>query len=474
MRPPTDNLGLGDKKTKWPRAFPILLTCLAVLLLGYMVIGTFQQLAHVVAPVFIPVLISLAVAYLLEPLVERFESYRFSRSNATIIALLLTTLVLGLLLFVFLPQFWTQLGDVIAQLPTTAKSVATWVRPKLDTLHDRNPILFEKVSQKFSEFTQDPTAITEPIVGFIKGSLLQVGSLTASVLNLILIPLFIYYILVDFRNLTEMLYQLVPPRNRATVSDLFTQVDIVLRNFVRGQLLVCTAMATLYVIAFFFLDVPMWFALGVLSGFGHLVPYFGTASAAILVIAFTALSNPELWRILTVIGTYPVVQSIEGFILTPKILGEKLELHPFMVLIGIIVGHHLFGIIGIILAAPVMACTKIFIGYLHQRYLKSSYYQRPAVLSSQTIPFVDAVTGQIVSENSFAQFANINTTIAFVSDNQEVSGSIANSKEGIEDKIDSKEKVEEKVEEKIEDIVKTKNTLENKPIAASLEPAEQD
>jgi len=112
--------------------------------------------------------------------------------------------------------------------------------------------------------------------------------------------------------------------------------------------------------------------------------------------------------------------------------------------------------------------------FLYWRYLKSSYYQRPAVLSSQTIPFVDAVTGQIVSENSFAQFANINTTIAFVSDNQEVSGSIANSKEGIEDKIDSKEKVEEKVEEKIEDIVKTKNTLENKPIAASLEPAEQD
>ncbi|KAF0250228.1 MAG: putative permease, partial [bacterium] len=106
MRPPTQNLGIADSKTKWPKLFPLLLTCLAFLLLGYMVIGTVQQLGHIIAPVFVPLLISLAVAYLLEPLVERFESYRLSRSNSTIVALLVTALALALLLFVFLPQFW--------------------------------------------------------------------------------------------------------------------------------------------------------------------------------------------------------------------------------------------------------------------------------------------------------------------------------------------------------------------------------
>lgn len=468
MRPPTQNLGLEEKKAKWPRIFPILLTSLAVLLMGYMVIATFRELGRIIAPVFVPLLISLAVAYLLEPLVERLESYRISRSNSTIIALILSGLALALVLFVFLPQFWTQLGDLIAQLPTTAKSVANWIGPKLDALHDRNPVVFERVTDKFSEFTQDPSAITEPIVGFIKGSLLQVGSLTASVLNLILIPLFIYYILVDFRNLTEMLYQLVPPRNRATTSDLFTQVDGVLRNFVRGQLLVCTAMATLYVIAFFFLDVPMWFALGVLSGFGHLVPYFGTASAAILVISFTALSHPEWWRIITVVATYPVVQSIEGFILTPKILGEKLELHPFMVLVGIILGHNLFGILGIVLAAPVMACAKIFIGYLHGRYLKSSYYQRPPQLSSQTIPFVDIAAGQIVSENSFAQFASVNPDEVHMSDNVEEFYDLPII-EG--DSIENKEITLEKIEEKNEDTSKAKVAIENAKTLTPLEPA---
>jgi predicted PurR-regulated permease PerM len=470
MKVPTQNLGASEKKTHWPRVFPVLLTCLATLLLGYMVIVTFQQLGRIIAPVFLPLLISLAVAYLLEPLVERFESYRISRSNSTIIALIITTLALGLVLFVFLPQFWTQLGEIIAELPSTAKSVAGWVRPKLDALQTKNPVVFEKVTQKFSEFTQDPTAITEPIVAFIKGSLLQVGSLTASVLNLILIPLFIYYILVDFRNLTEMLHQLVPPRNRATVSDLFTQVDAVLRNFVRGQLLVCSAMATLYVIAFFFLDVPMWFALGILSGFGHLVPYFGTASAAILVISFTSITHPEWWRIITVIATYPVIQSIEGFILTPKILGEKLELHPFMVLVGIILGHHLFGILGIVLAAPVMACAKIFMGYLHSRYLKSSYYQRVAQVSSQTIPFVGVETGQIVSEDSFAQFTEINHV--FESDSVNILDNkpamLINEDEENKD-LDRENKNLDK-----EKIVLDKINLEENNVKTSLETAKQE
>ena len=410
MSSPTQNLSpIGPNSNKWPKMFPVIVTLLGVLLLGYMGVGVVQRLAQIIAPVFVPLLISLAVAYILEPLVERFETYRFSRSNSTIITLLLTGLFLGVLLFVFLPKFWLQFSDIIARLPNIVKSIGGWAQPKLDTLRARNPAAFEKVFQSFKEFTEDPSAVTEPVVNFAKGSILQIGSITASVLNLILIPLFIYYILVDFRILTEMLYQTVPPRNRETVSELFGQVDGVLRNFVRGQLIVCSAMATLYVIAFFFLGVPMWFALGILSGFGHLIPYIGTGSAAILVISFTAINHTEAWRIIAVIACYPIVQSIEGFILTPRILGEKLELHPFMVLVGIILGHHLFGILGIVLAAPVMACAKIFIAYIYQRYLKSTYYQRLASVSSQTIPFVEVGSSQIVSENSFVSFTTGNT-----------------------------------------------------------------
>src|SRR5262249_17854695 len=95
-------------------------------------------------------------------------------------------------------------------------------------------------------------------------------------------------------------------------------------------------------------------------------------------VGFTALNSPEWWRLLLVILMYPVVQGTEGFVLTPRILGEKLELHPFVVLVGLILGHHLFGIIGIVLAAPVLASAKIFLTHFFNNYQGSAYYLAPA------------------------------------------------------------------------------------------------
>ncbi|MEW6736253.1 MAG: AI-2E family transporter [Acidobacteriota bacterium] len=371
-----------QNRVHWPKLLPYIVTTIVILLLGYFLIETFHRIADVVQPVFIPLLISLALAYLLEPLVDWFVAKKFSRNSATLLTLLVAGLLLVLMLIFLVPSFWSQLSDMIAKLPTTTRSAADWIQVKLAYLQERNPALYERISKGINEYLNNPTELTEPIVNFIKRTLGQLGTITASVLNLILIPLFVYYILVDFRRLGNALYQIVPPRHRTTVTDLFRQIDSVLRSFVRGQLLVCSAMSLLYVIGFLILGVPMGFTLGVLSGFGHLIPYFGTASAAILVIAFTALDSPEWWRLLAVIVMYPLVQTTEGFLLTPRILGDKLELHPFVILVGIIVGHHLFGILGIMLAAPVMACTKVLLIFLYKRYLTSNFYLRPTSQSN--------------------------------------------------------------------------------------------
>lgn len=365
-------------RSNWPKPLPWVVTIIVIIILSYLILQTVYHLGEIITPVFIPLLISGAIAYLLEPVVEYLEGFRLSRATATLLTLFLTILVTTLTLVFVLPNFWAQLSDMLARLPAAVQSAANGLRPKLSYLQSRNPLLYDKISHEISQFTQNPTAITEPVVNFIKGGILQLGSITASVLNLILIPMFVYYMLVDLRRVAEICRQAIPQRNQTTTSQLFRQVDGVLRSFVRGQLIVCTIMASLYVIGFLLLGLPMGFTLGVLSGFGHLVPYFGTASMAILAITFTALDNHPTWHLITVILMYPVVQSIEGFILTPKILGDKLELHPFIILVGVILGHHLFGILGIVLAAPVMACAKIFIGFFYQRYLESNFYQRPA------------------------------------------------------------------------------------------------
>ncbi|MCS6884647.1 MAG: AI-2E family transporter [Acidobacteriota bacterium] len=361
---------------EWPAVFPFITTLLVMLVLGYALIEAFQRLREALRPVFLPLLISLAFAYILEPVVEFFERLSISRHRATVLTLLVSGLFLLAILLFLIPSLVSQISDIAAQLPEKGAAIAQWVRGKLQALQRFNPALYERLHHQVEGFLHDPSPLTMPVVGFVKSALGQFGHLTSSLLNFVLIPFFVYYILVDFKALASAIYKLVPERNRAAASELFGQIGSALRSFVRGQILVCTLMALLYVAAFSVLNVRMGFTLGVLSGFGHLVPYFGTAFAALLVIVFTAFDEPSIWKFLAVVACYPVIQAIEGFILTPRILGDKLELHPFLVLTGVIIGHHLFGIIGIVLAAPVMACAKIILSAVIKLYLRSPFYTR--------------------------------------------------------------------------------------------------
>lgn len=363
---------------QWPKIFPFITTLLATLALGYALIEAFQRLREVIAPLFLPLLISLALAYMLEPVVEFFERRRFSRHKATLLTLLLSSIGLTVILLFMIPNFVSQISDITAQLPQKGAALAGWLQGRLHALQKVNPAIYDRLQHQVQEFIHDPSALTEPVVGFVKSGLGQFGHFTSSLLNLVLIPFFVYYILVDFKILSASVYELIPPRNRTSISQLFSQIDRALRNFVRGQILVCSAMAALYILAFSVLGVRMGFTLGFLSGFGHLVPYFGTAMAAALVIVFTAFDNPSTWKIVAVIACYPVIQAFEGFVLTPRILGDRLELHPFLVLAGVIIGHHIFGIIGIVLAAPVMASAKIILAFALSFYLKSAFYTRPS------------------------------------------------------------------------------------------------
>src|SRR5262249_8182218 len=178
---------------KWPRALPLIVTAIAILLLLYLLIEASNRLSFVIEPVFVPLLISLALAYLLEPVVEQFEKRRLSRSTSTVLTMLLAVFVLALALLYLVPSFWSQLSDLIANLPDKVRAAGTFIQTRLAYLQSRNPQLYGRISDQISQFVQDPKGVTEPIGNFIKNGIQQVGGITASILNLILIPLFLYY-----------------------------------------------------------------------------------------------------------------------------------------------------------------------------------------------------------------------------------------------------------------------------------------
>jgi predicted PurR-regulated permease PerM len=135
-------------------------------------------------------------------------------------------------------------------------------------------------------------------------------------------------------------------------------------------------MGALYSIGFLALRVPLALTLGMLSGLLNFIPYLGTLTGLALSISFVALDGGGIGRLSAVALVFIVVQSIEGYYLTPKLLGSRLHLHPMSVLVGLMIGGSLFGLLGIILAVPVIAIAKVLLGFLEEIYRQSEFYRR--------------------------------------------------------------------------------------------------
>ena len=200
-------------------------------------------------------------------------------------------------------------------------------------------------------------------------------NLTSSLLDLLLIPFFVYYLLSDYRIMMSHLERLVPPRFRATAGTLVNQISDILSTYVRSQLLIGFVMGALYAAGFAILRVPLAVTLGMLSGLLNFIPYLGTLLGFVLSIAFLALDGAGFTRIGGVLLVFAIVQSVEGYYLTPKLLGDRLNLHPLWVIVGLVIGGSLFGLLGVILAVPFIAIAQVLLGFLEDIYQESPFYR---------------------------------------------------------------------------------------------------
>ncbi|HEX5080705.1 MAG TPA: AI-2E family transporter, partial [Blastocatellia bacterium] len=210
---------------------------------------------------------------------------------------------------------------------------------------------------------------------WLQRGLFKIVDVTASMLDLLLIPFFVYYLLADYRAMRARLDLLIPPRHRAVAATLIGRFNFVISSYVRNQLVIALVMGVLYSIGFAAARVPLALSIGMLSGLLNFIPYLGTLTGLTLSLSFVALDNGGVARILAVIAVFIVVQSVEGYYLTPKLLGGSLDLHPMWVLIGLMIGGSLFGILGIILAVPVIAIAKVALDFLDEIYQQSDFYR---------------------------------------------------------------------------------------------------
>lgn len=320
----------------------------------------------------VPVLVSFAMAYLLNPLVSQGERRGLSRPVAAVVALLAVALaVIGFLMFV-IPELVTEGTEAGKRLttyftPENAERSRAWVR-------EHSPLLDAVAGERIEAFIRNPAEVTGNPSTWIAGGLSSFLSTAVASLDLLLVPFFVFYILVDFSAWRDSLEDLIPPRFRNPFSRLFDEVGRILESYVRGQLLIAMMMSVLYAIGFGALGVPAWAGIAALSGLLNIIPYVGTMLGLVLATGFTLADGGGLWRVGGVVAVFIIVQSIEGYYLTPKILGERLSLHPMAVFLGLLIGGKLFGLLGILLAVPTIAVAKVFIKFGRELYKGSYFY----------------------------------------------------------------------------------------------------
>jgi predicted PurR-regulated permease PerM len=190
----------------------------------------------------------------------------------------------------------------------------------------------------------------------------------------VIIPVVMFYLLRDFDAIAEKFLALVPPRFQIKTKETIVEIDQVLSGFVRGQLMVVGLMGVMYAIGLSLCDTPMSLSLGVMAGLINLVPYLGLVLGFAPAALLTFIHTQEWMPVVGVAGVFAFVQAMEGMVITPRVVGESIGLHPVAVIFAVLLGGELFGLVGMILGVPIVAIMNVLISRGLLQYKKSSFY----------------------------------------------------------------------------------------------------
>ena len=361
---------LGDSPFWWARYVP---AALLVLIVGAL-------LLLVSGPVLVPLLLSFALAFMLEPPTDWFQRrFRSSRNTAVLFSMAMATLATIILIVALLPSIYNQFGESAEKMPQAIAAGRARFQDALQYAHDHlSPAVFSSLQNFIQGFKEDPSAITSRLGDFLKQGLFGLVNLSSAAIGLLIVPFFVYYLLLDMQNIRSFIENRIPERHRGAGARLFDETGEVVRGYVRGRFLIAFILSVFYAIGLLILGVPLWAAIGLIAGFVGIIPYIGIITGVVLALAFAALDGAGVGRLLGVVAVFALAQPLEDYVLTPRLIGNKLDLHPMLVFIALIIAGSLFGVLGLVLAIPAIGVLKVFLRFFDELYLRSDFYQAPA------------------------------------------------------------------------------------------------
>ena len=324
---------------------------------------------YVLRDVLVPFVAGMAVAYLLDPVVDRLERLRIGRGLATFAVLLgFFAVAIGLVLLL-IPLLQTQVERLAAVLPGYVELVRDRLGPLLE--HFDEGIDRQAAVQKITGMTGDLVSW----VGNVVGRVIRGGFAVANILSLLLItPIVSFYLLRDWDRMVETVDSWLPREQAGTVRAQIGEVDRTLSAFVRGQGTVCLVLGVFYAAGLTVAGLDFGLVIGLFSGLISFVPFVGALLGGLLSVGL-ALAQFDNWQpILVVAAVFAAGQVIEGNFLTPNLVGDAVGLHPVWVIFGLLAGGTLFGFVGVLLAVPTAAVIGVMARFGLAQYLASSLH----------------------------------------------------------------------------------------------------
>ena len=329
---------------------------------------------YLLHPILTPFLVALGLAYLFDPLVDRLEKYGLSRTWGVVAVFALFTLIVMAMLLVLVPMLAKQLLRLYELAPQMLDwlqhTAMPWAQAKLG-LND-GFWKFDKVKAAISEHMGQTTDIVGVVLSQATASGLALIGLLA---NLVLIPVVSFYLLRDWDLMMAKIRSLLPRNNEERIVSLAGECHEVLGAFVRGQLLVMLALGVIYAAGLMLVGLELGLLIGLIAGLAAIVPYMGfVIGIGAALIAGLFQFGGDLYPMVGIVAVFMVGQALEGMVLTPLLVGDRIGLHPVAVIFAILAGGELFGFTGVLLALPVAAVIMVLVRHLKDLYKDSQMY----------------------------------------------------------------------------------------------------
>lgn len=335
-------------------------------------LGLFAVVLWLLGDVLLPFVLGAAIAYIADPIADRLERLGLSRLLSTVVITVLAVGVGVLALILIIPTLIDQVNRAIVNAPV----VIEWVRNLVAT---HLPDLSEEASPLGGALDRLRARLDEWSVSVVRGIWSTGLALIDFVILIVVTPVVAFYLLHDWDRMVATLDDYLPRQHRDTIRDLALRIDEALAGFVRGQLLVCAILGVFYAVALSLLGLQFGLLVGAFAGLISFIPYVGAILGGVLSLGIAVAQFWGEWgMIAAVAAVFAAGQAVEGNFLTPKLVGDRVGLHPVWLIFALAAFGSIFGFVGMLIAVPAAATIGVLSRFALEKYKKGSLYRGTA------------------------------------------------------------------------------------------------